>query len=118
MEPLRKQPGQSSSTNTTASTPHNILNNNVVSTNPEDSASSNSNKIKIKVKSSSDHTSAVSGSDDVVLFKVKTTTKLDRLMEAYCNRVGLPRRACRFIFDGEIIKNDATPESLEMEEDD
>ncbi|TNV75559.1 hypothetical protein FGO68_gene15588 [Halteria grandinella] len=71
-------------------------------------------KIKIKVKSATSHISQ----EDTIHFKVKKTTKLDKLMEAYCQRVGLPKRACRFLYDGEKIKGDETPEALGMEEDD
>ena len=39
-------------------------------------------------------------------------------MDAYCTRQGLSNNQCRFIFDGERIKDDDTPESLEMENGD
>ena len=39
-------------------------------------------------------------------------------MDAYCQRAGLPRRSCRFLFDGEKLKGDETPEILGMEDDD
>ena len=71
------------------------------------------NKIKLKVKASN----SVSN-DDTIHFKVKKTTKLEKLMEAYCNRAGLPRKACRFLFDGTVLKGEETPESLDMEDDD
>ena len=39
-------------------------------------------------------------------------------MEAYCQRQGLSNNQCRFIFDGERIKDDDTPETLEMDNGD
>ena len=39
-------------------------------------------------------------------------------MDAYCQRQGLSNNQCRFIFDGERIKEDDTPENLEMENGD
>ena len=71
-------------------------------------------KIKIKVKSSTTHVQ----SEDIIHFKVKKTTKLSKLMEAWCQRQGLPFKACRFVFDGDRLKGDETPESLGMEDDD
>ena len=53
-----------------------------------------------------------------IYFKIKRTTQLKKLMDAYCQRQGLANNQCRFIFDGERIKDDDTPESLEMENGD
>ena len=39
-------------------------------------------------------------------------------MDAYCTRQGLANNQCRFIFDGERIKDDDTPDTLEMENGD
>ena len=39
-------------------------------------------------------------------------------MDAYCQRQGLANNQCRFIFDGERIKDDDSPDSLEMENGD
>jgi len=61
----------------------------------------------------------VTGQDNTVVhFKIKTTTPLKKLMQAYCDRQGLSIHQLRFTFDGERINHDATPESLNMEEDD
>merc|ERR1712034_297360 len=53
-----------------------------------------------------------------VYFKVKQTTKLSKLMNAYCNRVGKELSAVRFLFDGERLQPDSTPEQLDMEDED
>lgn len=39
-------------------------------------------------------------------------------MDAYCTRQGLSGNQCRFIFDGERLKDDDTPDKLEMENGD
>lgn len=53
-----------------------------------------------------------------IFFKIKRTTQLKKLMDAYCTRQGLSSAQCRFIFDGERIKDDDTPDNLEMENGD
>lgn len=53
-----------------------------------------------------------------IYFKIKRTTQLKKLMDAYCTRQGLSNNQCRFIFDGERIKDDDTPDTLEMENGD
>ena len=53
-----------------------------------------------------------------IYFKVKRTTKLGKLMDAYCSRVGKDIKSFRFLFDGERINQEHTPESLGMEDDD
>ncbi len=53
-----------------------------------------------------------------IFFKIKRTTQLKKLMEAYCTRQGLSANQCRFIFDGERLKDDDTPDKLEMENGD
>ena len=39
-------------------------------------------------------------------------------METYCSRQGFPLTSVRFIYEGEIIKETDTPESLKMEDND
>ncbi len=53
-----------------------------------------------------------------IFFKIKKSTQLKKLMDAYCQRQGLSNNQCRFIFDGERIKEDDTPDTLEMENGD
>ncbi len=52
-----------------------------------------------------------------VYFKVKKTTKLKKLMDAYCARVGKEAGSIRFLFDGERIGGDSTPDALGMEDE-
>ena len=75
----------------------------------EEGAASGSDQISLKVKAQ-DGTS--------VFFKVKRTTKLSKLMDAWCKRVGKERSTVRFLFDGDRVLEDATPASLDMEDED
>lgn len=51
-------------------------------------------------------------------FKVKMTMKLKKLKETYCQRQGVPSNSLKFLFEGQRIADNHTPEELEMEEDD
>lgn len=53
-----------------------------------------------------------------VHFKVKRTTRFERITNAYCERQSIPSRAVRFLFDGQRIQDTDTPESLGMEDND
>jgi small ubiquitin-related modifier len=53
-----------------------------------------------------------------VLFKLKMTTPLRKLMDAYCQREGLPVDGVRFLYDGERVNRDQTPEELDMQDGD
>ncbi|KAG5450045.1 Small ubiquitin- modifier 2-A [Clonorchis sinensis] len=54
----------------------------------------------------------------IVHFKIKKTTPLRKLMNAYCERMGYQPMSVRFIFDGNNVHDTHTPASLEMEEND
>ncbi|XP_067001807.1 small ubiquitin-related modifier 3 [Anabrus simplex] len=61
----------------------------------------------------------VLGQDNaIVQFKIKKHTPLRKLMNAYCDRVGIAMATMRFRFDGQAINESDTPISLEMEEGD
>ena len=51
-------------------------------------------------------------------FKVKKTTKLDKVFNAYSTRKGVAATSLRFLFDGSRVNSTQTPESLEMEDGD
>ncbi|CAK9797120.1 Small ubiquitin-related modifier 3 [Anthophora quadrimaculata] len=75
---------------------------------------------KKETKTESEHINLkVLGQDSaVVQFKIKKHTPLRKLMNAYCDRVGLAIAAVRFRFDGQPINELDTPTTLEMEEGD
>lgn len=51
-----------------------------------------------------------------VQFKIKKTTQLKKLMDAYCSRMGTQKGSYRFLFDGHRINDEDTPDSLDMQE--
>jgi len=53
-----------------------------------------------------------------VYFKIKRSTPLRKLMDAYCKKQGINRTSVRFHFDGRRIEDDKTAEDYEMEDDD
>jgi small ubiquitin-related modifier len=53
-----------------------------------------------------------------VHFKIKKTTPLAKLMDTYCQRMGLSRNSIRFLFEGSRLQDQQTPKELEMEDGD
>jgi small ubiquitin-related modifier len=74
---------------------------------------------KIDIKKGEHINLRVVGQDqNEVYFKIKRQTPLKKLMDAYCERQGKDPRHIRFMFDGERINENDTPEKLEMEDND
>jgi small ubiquitin-related modifier len=53
-----------------------------------------------------------------VYFKVKKTTTFKKIFEAYLQRVGKAPGSVRFMFDGQRVQAESTPDSLGMEDED
>lgn len=53
-----------------------------------------------------------------LFFKIKIHTQLKKVMNAYCERQAVARGLVRFLFEGERIQDNDTPESLSMEDGD
>ena len=53
-----------------------------------------------------------------VFFRVKRTTPLRRVIDGFCKRTGKDPSSMRFLYEGERISEDDTPESLGMENED
>ena len=53
-----------------------------------------------------------------VIFKIKVTTPLQKLMDAYCNRFGLSALEVIFMIDGDPIRPNDTCASLDLDEGD
>ncbi|KAI8927102.1 putative ubiquitin-like protein [Entophlyctis helioformis] len=53
-----------------------------------------------------------------VFFKIKRSTPLAKLMNAYCERQGKQRDMVRFMFEGQRVPDEATPDTLDMEDGD
>jgi hypothetical protein len=60
----------------------------------------------------------VTDNNNEVFFKIKRSTKLEKLMTAFCERQGKPRNQCRFLFDGSRVQSNDTPDTLEMADGD
>mmetsp|Transcript_15179 Transcript_15179/g.17189 ORF Transcript_15179/g.17189 Transcript_15179/m.17189 type:complete len:96 (-) Transcript_15179:586-873(-) len=68
-----------------------------------------SNTITLRVKDQS---------GEETFFRVKPTTKMSKVFEAYAQRKAVQTSALRFLLDGERISGDQTPEKLELEDKD
>lgn len=53
-----------------------------------------------------------------ILFRVKKTTRMKTLMDAYCQRMTVSPSAIRFLFDGARVSAESTAEELGMEDRD
>ncbi|KAL7423615.1 SUMO protein smt3 [Cryptotrichosporon argae] len=53
-----------------------------------------------------------------VFFKIKKTTKLNKLKAAYADRVGQDPAAIRLLFDGDRIQDGQTAADLDLEDGD
>ena len=52
------------------------------------------------------------------VLQLKRKTKMSKLMNAFCQRRGIPLASVRFLFDGERIGEQQTPAELDMEDGD
>lgn len=53
-----------------------------------------------------------------IAFKVKKSTKMSKIFDAYASRKGVSVNVLRFMLDGKRIKADDTPKMLEMDDND
>ncbi|KZF26321.1 ubiquitin-like protein-like protein SMT3 [Xylona heveae TC161] len=60
----------------------------------------------------------VTDNNNEVFFKIKRTTALKKLMDAFCERQGKAPNTVRFLFDGTRVQPADTPDSLEMQDGD
>nr|XP_043622632.1 small ubiquitin-related modifier 2-like [Erigeron canadensis] len=61
----------------------------------------------------------VKGQDgNEVFFRIKRSTQLKKLMNAYCDRQSVELNSIAFLFDGRRLRAEQTPDELEMEEGD
>lgn len=57
----------------------------------------------------------VSDNNNEVFFKIKRTTKLEKLMTAFCERQGKSITSCRFLFEGTRVQPTDTPEAVGLD---
>ncbi|KAL1817582.1 hypothetical protein DCAR_0522042 [Daucus carota subsp. sativus] len=53
-----------------------------------------------------------------VFFRIKRSTQLKKLMNAYCDRQSVDIASIAFLFDGRRLRAEQTPDELEMEDGD
>lgn len=54
----------------------------------------------------------VTDNQSEVFFKIKRTTQLKKLMDAFCERSGKTRSSCRFLFDGQRVTDADSPDTV------
>ena len=54
----------------------------------------------------------VTDNNNEVFFKIKRTTQLKKLMDAFCDRQGKMPSTVRFLFDGERVNPTDTPDTV------
>ncbi|KAF2083579.1 ubiquitin-like protein-like protein SMT3 [Saccharata proteae CBS 121410] len=60
----------------------------------------------------------VTDGNNEVFFKIKRTTALKKLMDAFCERQGKSPTSVRFLFEGQRVNAADNPDSLEMNDGD
>ncbi|POS80387.1 hypothetical protein DHEL01_v201197 [Diaporthe helianthi] len=60
----------------------------------------------------------VTDNNNEVFFKIKKSTKLEKLMGAFCERQGKTVSSVRFLFEGQRVQPNDTPDTLEMQDGD
>ncbi|KAF2754353.1 ubiquitin-like protein [Pseudovirgaria hyperparasitica] len=60
----------------------------------------------------------VTDNNNEVFFKIKRTTQLKKLMEAFCDRQGKSPQSVRFLYDGQRVQGTDDPETLDMQDGD
>ncbi|KAF2800067.1 ubiquitin-like protein-like protein SMT3 [Melanomma pulvis-pyrius CBS 109.77] len=60
----------------------------------------------------------VTDNNNEVFFKIKRTTQLKKLMDAFCDRQGKNIASVRFLFDGQRVQPTDNPETLDMQDGD
>jgi len=60
----------------------------------------------------------VTDNNNEVFFKIKRTTALSKLMNAFCERQGKALSSVRFLFDGNRVNPTDSPDGLDMQDGD
>ncbi|ODV63292.1 SUMO family protein SMT3 [Ascoidea rubescens DSM 1968] len=84
----------------------------------ESAAGASSDDKKPDVKPDTHINLKVSDGSSEIYFKIKRSTPMKRLMEAFCKRQGKTLESLRFLSDGERVVAEDTPDSLELEDGD
>ena len=54
----------------------------------------------------------VTDGNNEVFFKIKRSTKLEKLMKAFCERQGKDPKTARFLFEGQKVQTGDTPDTV------
>jgi hypothetical protein len=54
----------------------------------------------------------VTDNNNEIFFKIKRSTKLEKLMNAFCERQGKAPNSVRFLFDGSRVQPSDTPDTV------
>jgi small ubiquitin-related modifier len=57
-------------------------------------------------------------SGEEMIFRVKRSTQMKKIFDAYASRLGVRAESLKFTFDGESVKEDHTPKMLELTDND
>eukprot|EP00894_Picocystis_sp_ML_P001520 jgi/Pico_ML_1/52037/g2809.t1 len=76
---------------------------------PKEEKPEASEHINLKVKSQD---------GNEIFFKIKRTTPLKKLMQAYCERQSVDMNSIAFLWDGARIRAEQTPDELDMQDGD
>ena len=49
-----------------------------------------------------------------VFFKIKKSTRFSKMFDAYCARQGIEKGSVRFLFEGERVSEEKTPEDVSI----
>jgi len=60
----------------------------------------------------------VTDNNNEVFFKIKRSTQLNKLMNAFCERQGKSPNSVRFLFEGTRVQATDTPDTLDMQDGD
>lgn len=77
--------------------------------------------VKPKLEQDDDGTLSIKVRDQSngeVVFKVKRTTKFKRVLDAFCSKKSWNAEQVRFIFDGQRVMEEHTPDDLGLENGD
>ncbi len=53
-----------------------------------------------------------------VVFKVKPTTRFEKILNAFCTKKAVDQQQVRFVFDGRRVSPNSTPADMAMEDGD
>jgi hypothetical protein len=56
----------------------------------------------------------VTDNNNEVFFKIKRSTKLEKLMTAFCERQGKTVSSVRFLFEGQRVQPSDTPDTVRL----